>query len=211
MKIKVCLADDHAIVIRGVASLLKDHPLIELCHTATSGAELLVNMKQQAPDILLLDIHLPDIQGDDLAKTITEHYPQTGIIALTNMDQTFYVRNMFMNGVKGYLLKSAGQDALIEAIEAVSRGKQYIDKHLREQMAYEMVDLHHAQSRPMLTKREKQILDLIANEKTNGEIAKILNVSISTVENHRLNLFFKLGVKNVAGLVRKAIQLALIN
>lgn len=211
MKLKVGLADDHAIVIQGVISLLKNHPLIELCHTASSGNELLANMKKEVADILLLDIHLPDIQGDDLAKSISETYPQTRIIALTNMDQTFYVRNMFMNGVKGYLLKSAGKEALVEAIETVNRGKQYIDQHLREQMAYEMLDLHHSQSRPMLTKREKQILDLIANEKTNAEISKILNVSISTVENHRLNLFFKLGVKNVAGLVRKAIQLALIS
>lgn len=211
MKLKVSIADDHTIVLNGVSTLLRNHPLIEISHLSPNGKELLANMKKEQPDILLLDIHMPDIQGDDLAKTLSEQYPDTGIIALTNMDQTFYVRNMFMNGVKGYLLKSAGKEALIEAIETVSRGKQYIDKHLREQMAYEMLDLHHAHNKPMLTKREKQILELIANEKTNSEISKALNISVSTVENHRINLFFKFSVKNVAGLIRKALQLGYIS
>jgi len=210
MKIRVSIADDHHIVTNGIAAMLKDHPLVELVSVAQNGKTLLQQLEAQQPDVLLLDIHLPDIQGDELAKIITEQYPAVAILVLTNMDQVFYVRNMFMNGVKGYLLKSANTPTLIEAIAAVSRGSQYLDAAMREQMAYELLDTRKAQTKPMLTKKEQKILELIAEEMTNSEISKALFISISTVETHRLNLFFKLGVKNSAGLVRKAIQMGLI-
>ncbi len=210
MKIKVSITDDHMIVTNGISMILKDHPLVELCFVAHSGQELLKNMKRQSPDVLLLDIQLPDKQGDELAGIISHDYPDVAIIVLTNMDQTFHVRSMFRNGVKGYLLKSATTRTLIEAIETVMRGKQYIDTALREKMAFELVDVHSARSMPTLSKRERQVLEFIADEKTSSEIAQILNLSQSTVENHRVSLFFKFSVKNVAGLVRKAIQLGLI-
>jgi len=210
MKIKVSIADDHVIVTNGISMILKDHPLVELCFVAHNGHELLQNMKRDAPDVLLLDIQLPDKQGDELAAIISRDYPDVAIIALTNMDQTFHVRNMFRNGVKGYLLKSATTRTLIEAIETVMRGQQYIDVALREKMAFELVDIHSAHSVPALSKRERQVLEFIADEKTSAEIAQILNLSQSTVENHRVSLFFKFSVKNAAGLVRKAIQLGLI-
>lgn len=210
MKIKVSIADDHYIVTNGIATMLKDHPLVELVNVAQNGKMLLQQLREQQPDVLLLDIHLPDIQGDELAKIITEQYPAVAILVLTNMDQVFYVRNMFMNGVKGYLLKSANTPTLLEAIETVSRGNQYIDAAMRDQMAYELLDTRKAQYKPMLTKKEQKILELIAEEMTNSEISKALFISVSTVETHRLNLFFKLGVKNSAGLIRKAIQMGFI-
>ncbi len=210
MKIKVSIADDHVIVTNGISMILKDHPLVELCFVAYNGHELLKNIKSNTPDVLLLDIQLPDKQGDELAAIISQNYPDVAIIALTNMDQTFHVRNMFRNGVKGYLLKSATTRTLIEAIETVMRGQQYIDIALREKMAFELVDAHNPRSMPTLSKRERQVLEFIADEKTSAEIAHILNLSQSTVENHRVSLFFKFSVKNAAGLVRKAIQLGLI-
>lgn len=210
MKIKVSIADDHVIVTNGISMILKDHPLVELGFVAHSGQELLKTIKNNQPDVLLLDIQLPDKQGDELAAIVSRDYPEVAIIALTNMDQTFHVRSMFRNGVKGYLLKSATTRILIEAIETVLRGQQYIDHALREKMAFELVDIHSARHIPTLTKRERQILEFIADEKTSSEIAHILNLSQSTIENHRVSLFFKFSVKNVAGLVRKAIQLGLI-
>lgn len=205
------MVDDHLIVANGIATMLKDHPLIELINISKTGTELLKNLKKTQPDVLLLDIQIPDIQGDELAKIVVKEYPKIAIIVLTNMDQVFYVRNMFMNGVKGYLLKSTNTESLVEAITTVNRGNQYIDSAMREQMAYELLDTRKAQTKPMLTKREQKILELIAAELTNTEIASELFVSISTIETHRLNLFFKLGVKNSAGLVMKAIQLGLLN
>lgn len=210
MKIRVSITDDHLIVANGVSTMLKEHPLIELIGVCTSGKQLLEHLAGEQPDVLLLDIQLPDMQGDELARLITEKYPAVAILVLTNMDQVFYVRNMFMNGVKGYLLKSADTHTLVEAITAVYRGQQYLDSNMQQQMAYELLDARKAQVIPKLTKREQKILELIAAEMTNIEIAKELYLSISTVETHRLNLFFKLGVKNAAGLVRKGIQMGLI-
>lgn len=210
MDITVAITDDHPLVIEGITSMLQDHPFIRLLFCAASGTELLAELKTRLPEILLLDIQLPDIPGDDLAKIITLKHPDIRIIALTNLDLTFYVRNMFMHGVKGYLLKSTSSVNLVTAIEAVARGQQYIDTTLRDQMAFEMAELRHLHQKPMLTKREKQILDHIANEQTNAEIAKALNISVSTVENHRINIFIKFGVRNVAGLIRKALQMGYI-
>ncbi len=211
MKIRVGITDDHLIVTQGITMILKDHPLVDLCLIAHNGAELLQMLKQQELDVLLLDIQLPDRQGDELAALVSQQYPDIAVVALTNMDQSFHVRNMFRNGVKGYLLKSASAQTLVEAIETVLRGKQYIDTALREKMAFELVDLHHSHNKPTLTKRERQVLEYIADEKTSQEIAQLLNLSQSTVENHRVSLFFKFSVKNAAGLVRKAIQLGMIN
>lgn len=210
MKISVGIADDHPIVTNGIATMLKGHPLIELCSVSKNGAELMKSLSLKQPQVILLDIQLPDTPGDELAPRIMKHYPGIAILVLTNMNQTFYVRSMFSSGVKGYLLKSADKETLIDAIEKVSRGEQYIDASLKEQMAYEMLDLRRVHDKPILTKREQQILELVANEKTTAEIAGELTLSISTVENHRLNLFFKFSVKNAAGLVRKAIQLGFI-
>src|SRR5690606_1234415 len=105
MKIKVAIADDHQIVLSGIEKLLTDHEHIELLFTAADGKELLQNMQQQQPDVLLLDIQMPGMSGNELARIITADFPVVQVIALTNMDQAFHVRNMFRNGAKGYLLK----------------------------------------------------------------------------------------------------------
>lgn len=211
MKIKVSIADDHPIVLTGLEKILKGHPLVELCNISRNGESLLNNLELQVPDVLLLDIQMPGKQGDELAKIISAKYPAVSILVLTNMDQAFHVRNMFMNGAMGYLLKSTDQYTLIEAIETVSRGNQYVDPALRDQMLHELLDTKkRTSSLPTLTKREKEVLELIAEEMTSPQIAKKLFISLSTVENHRLNLLFKLGVKNAVGLVRKAIQFGLI-
>lgn len=210
MNIKISLLDDHLIVTRGLSTILEEQHFITLQNTYSTGRQLLDGLKQNQPDVLLLDIQLPDIQGDELAKTVSKLYPQIAILVLTNMDQVFYVRNMFANGARGYLLKSADTHTLLVAIKTVYSGQQYVDISLREQMAYELLDARKAKHQPMLTKREQQILELISEEKTNTEIAETLFLSISTIESHRLNLFIKLGVKNAAGLVRKGIQMGLI-
>lgn len=210
MKIKVAIADDHPIVISGLEKLLDNHPLVTLIHSSKNGNALLNKLKLNTPDVLLLDIQMPGMQGDELAKIISAQFPLIAILVLTNMDQPFHVRNMFKNGAKGYLLKSADQYTLVEAIDTVYKGNQYIDISLRDQMLYEMLDIGKTSNIPTLTKRELEILELIAAEMTSPQIAKKLFISLSTVENHRLNLFFKLNVKNAVGLVRKGVQMGLI-
>jgi DNA-binding NarL/FixJ family response regulator len=211
MSITVTIADDHRVVAEGLQRMLEGQPKITIYDVCMNGNQLMLSLEKRLPDVLLLDIQMPGTQGDELAKIITEKYPQVTILTLTNLNQSFHVRNMFLNGARGYLLKSADQFMLIEAIETVHMGNQYIDPSLREQMLHDMLDERaKANSIPVLTQREKEILELIASEYTSAQIGKKLFLSLSTVENHRINIFFKLGVKNVAGLVRKAIQLGII-
>ncbi len=210
MKIKVSIVDDHPIVLKGMDRILSDHPDMELIHVSRSAEVLFNNLRLQLPDVLLLDIQMPGIQGDELAKQITERYPQIAILALTNMDHPFYVRNMLKNGASGYILKSADQSQLIEAITKLSRGEKYIDHTLKDTLFYGILSDSPSSSMPTLTKREQEILELIAEEMTSQQIAKKLFITVSTVENHRINLFYKFGVKNVVGLVKKGMQLGLI-
>lgn len=210
MKIKVGIADDHQIVVTGLQKMIQDNNSLVLCSVAQNGRTLLDNLRKQQPDVLLLDIQMPDQQGDELTRIISKQYPKIKILVLTNMDQIFYVRHLIKNGATGYLLKSTDSDTLFEAITAVYRGEQYIDKSLQQQIDAELLDLDKAQGIPTLTRREQEILELIADELTSAAIAKKLFITLSTVENHRINLFLKLGVKNAVGLVKKGKQLGLI-
>jgi DNA-binding NarL/FixJ family response regulator len=209
MKLSVHIADDHSITTMGIERMLKDHPLMEINGIYHNGESLLNGLTVRQPDVLLLDIQMPGMEGDELAKIIAEKYPNVIILVLTNMDLPFYVRTMFASGVKGYLLKSASKNTLIDAIETVSRGQSYIDAALRG-LVFELLESKRNSNMLTLTKREQDILEMVAEEKTNQQISKELFISLSTVENHRTNLFLKLGVKNVAGLVRKGIQMGLI-
>lgn len=210
MKIKVGIADDHQIVVTGLQQMIQDNRSLVLCGVALNGRTLLDNLRKQQPDVLLLDIQMPDQQGDELTRIISKQYPNIKILVLTNMDQVFYVRHLIKNGATGYLLKSTDGDTLFEAIAAVFRGEQYIDKSLQQQIDSELLDLDKAQGIATLTRREQEILELIADELTSAAIAKKLFITLSTVENHRINLFLKLGVKNAVGLVKKGKQLGLI-
>jgi DNA-binding NarL/FixJ family response regulator len=210
MKIKVSIVDDHPIVLKGMDKILSDHPDIELIHVSRSADMLFNNLYLQLPDVLLLDIQMPGVQGDELAKEVSRRYPQVAILALTNMDHPFYVRNMFKNGARGYILKSANQRQLIEAIVQLSRGEKYVDETLKDTLFYGILSDSPDSSVPTLTKREQEILELISEELTSQQIAKKLFITVSTVENHRINLFLKFGVKNAVGLVKKGMQLGLI-
>lgn len=210
MKLKISIADDHVLTTSGIERLLEDHPGIVLTGIYHDGASLLAGLEQEPPDVLLLDIQMPDTTGDELATIITHKYPAVAILALTNMDLPFYLRTMFASGVKGYLLKSATRQILVTAIETVGRGQQYIDAGMKDSLAFELVDSRRALASPTLTRMEQKILELVAAGKTSQEMAAELFVSLKTVENHRAHLFFKLGVNNAASAVLKGIQLGLI-
>ncbi len=211
MSIKITIADDHRIVVEGLQRMLDTQSKVTICDVCMNGNALLESLAKQLPDVLLLDIQMPGTQGDQLARLITETYPQVAILTLTNLNHAFHIRNMFLNGARGYLLKSADLFTLLEAIEAVHKGNQYVDPSLRELMLNEMTENRaKGNAIPFLTQREQEVLELIASEYTSAQIGKKLFLSLSTVENHRINIFFKLGVKNVAGLMRKAFQLGLV-
>jgi DNA-binding NarL/FixJ family response regulator len=210
--IKIAITDDHPLVITGIEKVLAGFKHFELTGSYQNGEDLLNGLKNQQPDVLLLDIQMPGQNGDELARIIHKQYPAIRILALTGFDTPFYVRSMLQSGCKGYLLKNTGQQTLIEAIETVYRGEQYIEAGLKEALLGNMLKLRKQKSSatPALTDREKDVLKLIVAEYSSPEIAKELFLSLRTVENYRLHLLQKLQVKNTAGLVKAALELDLL-
>ena len=206
----VGIADDHSLIIHGLQRMLQVEPNLQVLFTAQTAADLLRHLHLQLPDVLLLDIELPDGSGIDLTATIREQYPSVTIIALTNHDDRVYVRKMIRNGAKGYLLKGTGKDQLVNAIHQVKNGQVYIDKQIEQHILQQTIHGKKLTAPVKLTNRELEVLALIANEYSNQEIADRLYLSIRTVESHRHSLNQKLQIKTMAGLVKEAYLRGLI-
>jgi DNA-binding NarL/FixJ family response regulator len=212
MKIKIAIADDHPLVISGLRHALANSTDMEITGSYTNGTELLMGLADKQPDVLLLDIHMPGQTGDNLVEIICEKYSDTKILVLTNLDNVYYVKTMLRKGAKGYALKTTLEPILLDAIRRVNAGEQYLDNTIKEKLLQDT--LRSGRENPMhptLSTREKEVLQYIALDMTSQEIADKLFLSKRTVESHRLSLFTKLGVKNMAGLVKKGIQLGLID
>jgi len=211
--IKLDIIDDHPLVISGLRNMLDETPEILVCNTYEDGKSLLDGLNIEQPDVLLLDIQLTDYKGQDLAALISKKYPQIKIIAITSLDAPIFVRSMIKNGCKGYILKNTRLDSLVHAIKVVAEGDEYIEPSLKEQMMQHLIHNKKPTTtrKPILSSREKEILQLIVEENTNQEIADKLFISLRTVENHRFSLLQKLDVKNVIGLVKVALQLGLVD
>jgi DNA-binding NarL/FixJ family response regulator len=211
-KIRVSIADDHPLVINGLKQILECCEDIEIISTYANGQELLNGLRSVQPDVLLLDIQMPYKTGDEVAPLILEAYKGIKIIALTNQDNTFYVKTMMRHGVSGYMLKTSDADTIVEAIRMVARGEVFVDLLLKEKLVEETLTAKKSNSRmPQLTRREKEVLELIASNFTSQEIADQLYLSKRTIDNHRLSLLLKLDVKNSAALIKKAMQMGLIS
>ena len=172
---------------------------------ATNAASCLAFLQQQLPDVILMDINLPDKNGIDLCKEVKEKYPSVFILGLSTFNQQSFIQKMMNNGASGYVLKNATQEELMEAIETVSKGKTYLSDEVASSLRKEVVS-----EIPVITRREKEVLLLIADGLTNAEIAKQLFLSTTTVDTHRKNLLAKFDVKNTASLIKKAAQLQLL-
>jgi DNA-binding NarL/FixJ family response regulator len=204
MATKVFIVDDHYMVIEGIRSLLQNEKGIEWTGHATNAASCLSFLQNQLTDIILMDISMPDKSGIDLCKEVKEKYPSVFIIGLSTFNQQSFIQKMIDNGASGYVLKNATQEELIEAIEIVAMGKTYlsdeVSKVLRKQ----------DESSIVLTRREKEVLELIAGGMTNNEIGEKLFISPSTVDTHRKNLLAKFEAKNTASLIHIASQMQFI-
>lgn len=207
----LAIADDHLLVINGLKAMLQKEEDMSVLFAATSGTELLEQIAVRQPDVLLLDIQMPDMNGIDLCKLIHQTYPDIRIIALTNFEQSSYVKQMMRNGAQGYLLKNIDGKTLKEAIHSVMANKTFVQDQVKNNMMGELLLGKKQTSQGIaLTKREAEILSLVARELTNQQIADKLFISIRTVETHRINLTQKLGVHNTAGLVREAYRRGLV-
>lgn len=198
---KILIVDDHPIVVEGLKMVLTEYE----CQTASSGNECLELLREFDPDIILLDINLPDISGIDLCKTILEKNKRIKILAISSYNQRSWVTRMMDNGAKGYILKNATDDEIKLAIQEVMEGKDHFSPEIAE-----MIIKKPHQEETFLTRREIEILRLIADGDTNVVIADKLCVSPLTVDSHRKNLIMKLDAKNTASLIKIALTKGLI-
>lgn len=212
MRIKIIITDDHPLAINGIRMMLEGLDHIEIIDTCTSGTQLLEVLAVLQPDVLLLDLLLPDYSGSELVKIIQEKYPEIRIVVLTSLGTLAMVQSMMQHGCTGYLLKDTDRQTLILAIEHAYNKEEFIEPSLKEQLLNNLLKARKENAQPefVLTKREKQILQFIVAGDTNQEIAEKLFISSRTAEAHRINLLKKLNAKNSANLALKAVQLGLI-
>jgi DNA-binding NarL/FixJ family response regulator len=203
----IYIVDDHAVVIEGLYALLEKEATIRITGYAANAAHCLQYFTHNRADVVLMDIRLPDISGVDLCRIIKKKQPDIIILALTTLNQGTYIRKMMENGARGYLLKSASREQIIEAIKTVANGATYLSID-----AEQALETHKKQqnSIPHLTKREKEVLAFLSDGFTNTQIAEKLFISLDTVDSHRKNLHSKLNVNNTAMLIRFAVENNLI-
>jgi len=212
-KISVAIVDDHPLVISGIQMMLSDQDTIQVGATYNSGTALLAGLKEQLPDVLLMDILLPDISGNELAGLINKSYPEVKMVALTSLDTPAMVKSMKHNGCKSYLLKGTDKTNLVKAIEAACTGAEFIDPCLAENLLQSIINPQKSKSfTPLqLSNREQEVLELIAAGETTHAIADQLFISPRTVETHRLTLLKKLAARNTAELVSNAFRFGFVS
>ena len=204
--IKVAITDDHPIVLEGIKNLLKSDKQILFTQSFGTLKDLYENLNADT-EVLLLDINLPDGNGIDACKKMIEKFPDLKVIALTNFEESTFIKQMIRNGAMGYLLKNTDKNELSKAIQTVHSGQRYLPENIKDFLLNDSFGQQTTnQFIPKLTSREREIVQLISQEFTTDEIAEKLFISVKTVESHKNNLFQKLGVKNSAGVVRAAFE-----
>ncbi|MGI9550119.1 MAG: response regulator [Aurantibacter sp.] len=203
MSVEIILVDDHKLFLDGLDSILKDELGIQVVGTATNGLELLDLMEKCSPTIVLTDIRMPVMDGIAITKLFKKKYPQTAIIALSMFDQEDDVIEMLDAGAKGYVIKNVEKEELVKAIHEVSKGGFYFSPKF-EGIHEKWTAREGKGSTLKLTRRERQILDLLARGKTSQQMADQLSLSRFTIDTHRKNIHKKLGTKSNLALAREA-------
>lgn len=211
--IRLLLTDDHQVLLDGVKALIGQEADMQVVGEALNGQEALDRLKELEADVVLLDVNMPVMDGLAACEAIDKNHPSTKVIAMSMYGEGRMVQAMLNKGAKGYLLKSCGRDELLEAIRTVNAGGTWLSRPAMD----DLVKVMHDPIKPSatgieeLTDRELEVLRSIADELTTTEIADRLKITVNTVESHRRNLLAKLGVRNSAGLVRKALAQGLID
>lgn len=205
--IRIAIADDHSLVINGLQKIFSTSTEVNIIGTYSNGDLLLAGLQLQQPDVLLLDIQMPGKNGIELAGMVHKQYPEVKIIALTNVEVIYQVRKMMQQGCMGYLLKDVDAETLYAAIQKVYNGEMVVHEKIKTDLTNSLLLSNQPQQ---ITRREIEVLQLIAQELTTAQIAEKLFISFATVENHRNRMLQKLGVKNTAGLIKKGMEQGLI-
>jgi DNA-binding NarL/FixJ family response regulator len=214
-QIRILLADDHNVMRRGLRLLLESQPGFSVVAEAADGRNAVEQAKATNPDVVVLDIAMPQLSGTEAAQRITELLPNTAIVILSMHSDEGYVLRALKAGAKGYLVKDSAEGDLIEAIKVVSQGKAFfspeVSRMLVEDYVREIRTRGVEDSYELLTAREREILHLLAEGKSNKDIAALLNLSLFTVETHRRNLQEKLNLHSLAELILYAVRKGLIS
>jgi DNA-binding NarL/FixJ family response regulator len=213
--VRVLLADDHGIVRRGLRSLLETERGLEVVGEAADGLEAIRLTGELKPDVLILDIGLPRLNGIDVAARVQKLDPAPWVIVLTMHTDESYILRALAAGARAYLLKDATDEDLLPAIHAAARGRPYfspavtsvlVEDYLRQLQSRGLSDSYH-----LLTDREREVLQLLAEGRTNKDVAALLEVGVSTIETHRANLMQKLNLHNTAEIVLYAVRKGIIS
>lgn len=212
-KIRLLLVDDHPIVLDGLRANLSKIPWIDILGVASNGNEAVNLAIELKPDVVLMDLSLPELNGFEATRLIREQLPKTRVLILTMHESEEYVRQVVGSGAHGYLLKNAAPATLLQAIQSVAADQAFfspqVSSVLFKEISRTMVNRPRS-TEPELSGRETEVVAMIAEEMANKEIAKELGVSVRTVETYRERIFKKLGVRTVAGLVKYAIARGLV-
>ncbi|MFP4355097.1 MAG: response regulator [Phycisphaerae bacterium] len=204
------MADDHAMVCAGLAALVAKDPQIEVVGQCRDGLAVLNQIAAVKPDVLVLDITMPGLNGLDVCREVRRRHPDTVILILTMHDEEQFIANALENGASGYLLKEAAADELASAIHRVAKGELYLGPGI-PQSALRMVGRAAEDPYDLLTTRERQVLQLIAEGKTNRQVAEELDLAVKTVDTHRTRLMRKLNIHDQTSLVKFAIRKGVIS
>jgi DNA-binding NarL/FixJ family response regulator len=209
--IRIAITDDHPVVQDGLQRIIELQQNMCVTDVYANARQLLLGLQKRQPDVLLLDLQLPDTGGEEIVPSIRKTYPEMKIIMLTANSNVHSIKMMMNLGAKAYLLKNSDQALLVKAIEEVYRGGIFVSENVQQKLNEALLQSRSEMTAVNeLTNREKEILRLIAQEKNSKEIGELLHIGYRTVENYRTLIMQKLGVKNMVGMVKKAIFLNLL-
>lgn len=200
--IHIFITDDHPLVIEGMVNMLAKEKNIRVIGSASNGAETIIKIEKEQPDIVFLDINLPDINGIEVCRRLKQQFPKVKCIALSTFNENSYISRMIGEGAVGYLLKNSSKEEILKAIHSVYNGNMHLNVDFSQKTERE--------STIFVTRREKEVLELIAEGKTNQEIADQLFISVTTVNTHRKNLLMKFEVNNTAALIKQTVKAKII-
>jgi DNA-binding NarL/FixJ family response regulator len=212
MKLRILIADDHEVVRRGLAALLQSHEGWEICGDAKDGREAVEKAKLLKPDVVILDVGMPNLNGLAATRQLLQQNPQQKVIVLTITDSDQVIREALDAGARGFVLKSDAARDLVSAVEALQRNRMFFTPRVNDMVLAGFLDKGYTPARgespklPTLTPREREVIQLLAEGKSSKEVASLLNLSTKTAETHRSNIMRKLDIHSIRDLVVYAVK-----